>query len=103
MHLIYEVVEFVGRRSMIDVFVIAILSALVRMGRLMSVYPAPGALLFAIANIFNVGTIILATKITSATGHDPSLHSRITPAMMFEGYCEPSVSVTMIGIIFEEI
>jgi paraquat-inducible protein A len=32
MHLIYEVVEFVGRWSMIDVFVIAVLSALVRMG-----------------------------------------------------------------------
>ena len=37
MHLIYEVVEFVGRWSMIDVFVIAVLSALVRMGQLMSV------------------------------------------------------------------
>lgn len=34
MHLIYEVVEFVGRWSMIDVFVIAVLSALVRMGGL---------------------------------------------------------------------
>jgi paraquat-inducible protein B len=38
MHLIYEVVEFVGRWSMIDVFVIAVLSALVRMGGLMSIY-----------------------------------------------------------------
>ena len=43
MHLIYEVVEFVGRWSMIDVFVIAVLSALVRMGELMSIYPAMGA------------------------------------------------------------
>ncbi|WP_313364060.1 membrane integrity-associated transporter subunit PqiA, partial [Mixta calida] len=32
MHLVYEVVEFVGRWSMIDVFVIAVLSALVRIG-----------------------------------------------------------------------
>ena len=47
MHLIYELVEFVGRWSMIDVFVIAVLSALVRIGQLMSIYPAPGALLFA--------------------------------------------------------
>ncbi|ALV92799.1 MULTISPECIES: membrane integrity-associated transporter subunit PqiA [Pantoea] len=54
MHLIYEVVEFVGRWSMIDVFVIAILSALVRMGRLMSVYPAPGALLFAMVVILTM-------------------------------------------------
>lgn len=47
MQFIYEVVEFVGRWSMIDVFVIAVLSALVRMGQLMSIYPATGALLFA--------------------------------------------------------
>lgn len=47
MHLVYEVVEFVGRWSMIDVFVIAILSSLVRMGGLMNIYPASGALLFA--------------------------------------------------------
>lgn len=54
MHKIYEVVEFVGRWSMIDVFVIAILSALVRMGRLMSIYPAVGALLFAIVVIMTM-------------------------------------------------
>ncbi|RAU34916.1 membrane integrity-associated transporter subunit PqiA [Pantoea sp. RIT413] len=54
MHLIYEVVEFVGRWSMIDVFVIAVLSALVRMGQLMNVYPAPGALLFALVVILTM-------------------------------------------------
>ncbi|KAE9856485.1 paraquat-inducible protein A, partial [Escherichia coli] len=47
MHLIYEVVGLVGRWSRIDVFVIAVLSALVRMGGLMSIYPAMGALMFA--------------------------------------------------------
>ncbi|MCV9880342.1 membrane integrity-associated transporter subunit PqiA [Brenneria izbisi] len=47
MHVVYEIVEFVGRWSMIDVFVIAVLSALVRIGRLMSIYPAVGAVLFA--------------------------------------------------------
>lgn len=54
MHLIYEVVEFVGRWSMIDVFVIAVLSALVRMGQLMSIYPATGALLFAMVVILTM-------------------------------------------------
>ena len=54
MHKIYEVVEFVGRWSMIDVFVIAILSALVRMGKLMSIYPAVGALLFALVVILTM-------------------------------------------------
>ncbi|PWC11346.1 membrane integrity-associated transporter subunit PqiA [Brenneria roseae subsp. americana] len=47
MHVVYEIVEFVGRWSMIDVFVIAVLSALVRIGRLMSIYPAVAAVLFA--------------------------------------------------------
>jgi len=54
MHLIYEVVEFVGRWSMIDVFVIAVLSALVRMGALMSIYPAIGAVMFALVVIITM-------------------------------------------------
>ncbi|CAM3327321.1 MULTISPECIES: membrane integrity-associated transporter subunit PqiA [Yersinia] len=54
MHFIYEVVEFVGRWSMIDVFVIAVLSALVRIGQLMSIYPAIGALLFAMVVILTM-------------------------------------------------
>ena len=64
MHRIYEVVEFVGRWSMIDVFVIAVLSALVRMGRLMSIYPALGALLFAL--------VVILTMI-AAMAFDPRL------------------------------
>lgn len=54
MHLMYEIVEFVGRWSMIDVFVIGVLSALVRMGRLMSIYPDIGALLFALVVILTM-------------------------------------------------
>ena len=54
MHLIYEVVEFVGRWSMIDVFVIAVLSALVRIGGLMSIYPAIGAVMFALVVIMTM-------------------------------------------------
>lgn len=54
MHKIYEVVEFVGRWSMIDVFVIAVLSALVRMGQIMNIYPATGALLFALVVILTM-------------------------------------------------
>ncbi|XTZ37017.1 membrane integrity-associated transporter subunit PqiA [Salmonella enterica] len=54
MHFIYEVVEFVGRWSMIDVFVIAVLSALVRMGGLMNIYPATGAIMFALVVIITM-------------------------------------------------
>ncbi len=64
MHVVYEVVEFVGRWSMIDVFVIAVLSALVRMGQLMNVYPAWGALLFAL--------VVILTMIAAMT-FDPRL------------------------------
>lgn len=54
MHLIYDVVEFVGRWSMIDVFVIAVLSALVRIGGLMNIYPDIGALMFAFVVILTM-------------------------------------------------
>lgn len=64
MHKIYEVVEFVGRWSMIDVFVIAVLSALVRMGALMSIYPAVGALMFA---------LVVIVTMFSASMFDPRL------------------------------
>ncbi|GAA0522332.1 membrane integrity-associated transporter subunit PqiA [Tatumella terrea] len=64
MHLVYDVVEFVGRWSMIDVFVIAILSSLVRMGGLMNITPAPGALLFA--------TVVILTMFAALT-FDPRL------------------------------
>ncbi|MDI8841626.1 paraquat-inducible protein A, partial [Salmonella enterica subsp. enterica serovar Anatum] len=40
--------------SMIDVFVIAVLSALVRMGGLMNIYPAMGALMFALVVIMTM-------------------------------------------------
>ncbi|NMP27071.1 membrane integrity-associated transporter subunit PqiA [Rahnella sp. SAP-1] len=58
LHVVYEVVEFVGRWSMIDVFVIAVLSALVRMGQLMSIYPDIGALLFALVVILTMFSAI---------------------------------------------
>lgn len=64
MHLLYEVVEFVGRWSMIDVFVIAVLSGLVRMGRLMSISPGIGVLLFA--------AVVILTMIAAKT-FDPRL------------------------------
>lgn len=64
MHLLYEVVEFVGRWSMIDVFVIAVLSGLVRIGRLMSISPGIGVLLFA--------SVVILTMIAAKT-FDPRL------------------------------
>lgn len=61
---LYRVVEFVGRWSMIDVFMISILTALVRMGRLASVYPGPGVLAFC--------AVVILTMLASAS-FDPRL------------------------------
>lgn len=44
---LYQITEIIGRWSMIDVFVVAILAALVRLGNLISVMPGPAALSFA--------------------------------------------------------
>lgn len=43
---LYRVTEFIGRWSMIDVFVVAILVSLVQLGNAMSIYPGPAALAF---------------------------------------------------------
>jgi paraquat-inducible protein A len=44
---LYRLVDIIGRWSMIDVFMISILTALVRMGLLASVIPGAGAVCFA--------------------------------------------------------
>jgi paraquat-inducible protein A len=44
--LLYRIVDSVGRWSMIDVFVVSILTALVRMGTIATVEPGPGAVAF---------------------------------------------------------
>jgi paraquat-inducible protein A len=46
-HRLYRYVDFIGRWSMIDVFVVAILVALVQMGGLAQVLPGPAADAFA--------------------------------------------------------
>ncbi|SLN68158.1 Paraquat-inducible protein A [Roseisalinus antarcticus] len=51
---LYEIVEFVGRWSMIDVFVVAILSSLVQLSVVASIQPGPAALTFALSVIFTM-------------------------------------------------
>lgn len=51
---VYEVVEFIGRWSMIDIFVVAILSALVQLGFLASLNPGPAAASFALSVAFTM-------------------------------------------------
>lgn len=61
---LYEVVEFIGRWSMIDIFVVAILSALVQLGFLASLAPGPAAGCFALSVAFTM---------LSARAFDPRL------------------------------
>ena len=51
---LYEVVEFIGRWSMIDVFVVAILTALVQLGFIASINPGPAAVFFALSVAFTM-------------------------------------------------
>lgn len=51
---LYEIIEFVGRWSMVDVFVVAILSALVQLSVVASIKPGPAALTFALSVIFTM-------------------------------------------------
>lgn len=50
--LMYEAIEFIGRWSMIDVFVVTLMVALVQFGTLVTVEPGPAAICFAISVIF---------------------------------------------------
>ncbi len=53
-HRLFEVVEFIGRWSMIDVFVVAILSSLVQLGSAASVQPGIAAVSFALSVAFTM-------------------------------------------------
>ncbi len=60
----YEIVEYIGRWSMIDVFVVAILSSLVQLNVVAAITPGPASLAFACSVIFTM---------LSAQAFDPRL------------------------------
>ena len=53
-HYMLEVVEFIGRWSMIDVFVVAILSALVQFDAVATINPGIAAVSFALSVVFTM-------------------------------------------------
>jgi len=61
---LYSLTELVGRWSMVDVFVVAILVGLIQMGNLMSIEPGGAAIAFAL--------MVILTMI-SANAFDPKL------------------------------
>ena len=62
--LMYRFIEWIGRWSMLDIFVIAILVALVRFGNLASIEAGPGAAAFA---------LVVVLTMLAATSFDPRL------------------------------
>ncbi len=61
---LYRLTELIGRWSMVDIFVVAILVALIKLGNLMSIYPGWGAVAFA--------AMVIVT-ILAAISFDPRL------------------------------
>ena len=61
---LYRITEFVGRWSMVDVFVVAILVALIQLGNVMSIFPGVAALAFA---------AMVVTTMLAAMAFDPRL------------------------------
>tara|TARA_R100001143_G_scaffold14922_6_gene16927 strand:+ start:2242 stop:2769 length:528 start_codon:yes stop_codon:yes gene_type:complete len=53
-HVMYEIVEYIGRWSMIDIFVVAILSSLVQLKTLATINPGPASMFFALSVIFTM-------------------------------------------------
>lgn len=52
--MLYEVVEYIGRWSMIDIFVVAIMSSLVQLNTVAAVNPGLASLFFALSVIFTM-------------------------------------------------
>lgn len=61
---LYRITELIGRWSMVDVFVVAIMVALIQSGNLMSVLPGPAALAFC--------AVVITTMLAAMT-FDPRL------------------------------
>jgi len=61
---LYRIVELVGRWSMVDIFVVALLAALVNVGAIATIEPGVGAIAF---------TTVVVLTIFAATSFDPRL------------------------------
>lgn len=61
---LYRITEFIGRWSMVDLFVVAIMVALIRAGNIMSIAPGPAAIAF--------GAVVVLTML-AAMSFDPRL------------------------------
>ena len=63
-HRLHTLTEFIGRWSMIDVFVVAVLAALIQLGAILTILPGVGINAFALSVVFTM---------LSASSLDPRL------------------------------
>jgi len=61
---LYRLTELIGRWSMVDIFAVTLMVAMVEMGALASIEPGPGAMAFAV--------VVMATMLASHS-FDPRL------------------------------
>lgn len=61
---LYWVLEFIGRWSMLDIYVVTLLSVLVQLNKIASIYPMPGAMAF--------GSVVVLTMLATHA-FDPRL------------------------------
>jgi paraquat-inducible protein A len=61
---LYRLTELIGRWSMVDIYVVTLMVALVEMGALATIEPAPGALVFA---------LVVVTTMLASHSFDPRL------------------------------
>lgn len=53
-HRLHTLTEFIGRWSMIDVFVVAVLAALIQLGAILTITPGVGITSFAASVVFTM-------------------------------------------------
>lgn len=71
MHRLHVLIELIGRWSMIDVFVVAVLAALIQLGVFLNITPGPGIVAFALSVVF---TMLAATAIDTRLLWDAKRH-----------------------------
>lgn len=85
---LYRLTEFIGRWSMIDIFVVALLVALVQLQNLMAIYPGPAALSFA--------SVVILTML-AAMVFDPRIFWQdVIAADLQQSQAEPGITANPI-------
>ena len=69
-HRLHTIIELIGRWSMIDVFVVAVLAALIQLGAIIAIDPGPGINAFALSVVFTMfSALSLDARLIWDDGH----------------------------------